>query len=672
MPGKGRPARKKRSITAEDLYRLRIPTSVAISPDERRVAYTVERMDEEEKAYFANLWVCAIGTGETTQFTHGNVADSQPTWSPDGHHLAFVSRREKKLGVYVIAAAGGAEREVIELDGTVQDLQWAPDGKHLVFALRYNDSHYIKDEKQKKEPPVYRHITRLWYRLDGVGFLPKDTFQVFSLNVEGGALRQVTKGTRHNLLPHVSPDGRLIAYMSNRSRNPDLDWLKLDLFIVPLTGGKEKRVPTPPGPVFTPRFSPDGRTIAYLGHDRPDDWFAPLHVWKVGLGGRPRARDLMPGFDRTANDESITDSSDTHFSAPLIWSADGKRLFFLCSDTGATHLFSVPASGGRPTRIFKGRCHLKGVSIAGGTRRAAILYADLNNPGDIVICPTTYGAESKAVRHTNLNGFLRNEVRLGRTRDVTFRSFDGTEVHGWIVQPPDFKPGRKHPAILEIHGGPRAQYAYSFFHEMQYLAANGYVVLYANPRGGGGQGETWTAAIIGDWGGVDYKDCMAAADYLEKQPFVNRTRMGVTGGSYGGFMTNWIIGHTNRFRAAVTQRSVVDERSFVGSSDMGFHFKRSFSGWPWTNPEVYERCSPITYFKNVRTPVLVIHSEKDLRCNIEQAEQMFTMLKLLHRKVEMVRFPDEPHGLSRHGRPDRRIARLEWIVKWFDRYLKRS
>ncbi len=251
-----------------------------------------------------------------------------------------------------------------------------------------------------------------------------------------------------------------------------------------------------------------------------------------------------------------------------------------------------------------------------------------------------------------------------------FKSFDGTDIQGWLLYPPDFKPGRKYPSILEIHGGPRTQYAFSFFHEMQYLAAKGYVVFYTNPRGGSGRGETWAAAIAGGWGDLDYKDCMAAADYLEKQKFINPKKMGVTGGSYGGYMTNWMIGHTNRFAAAVTQRSVVDLKSFVGSSDMGYSLEREFEGWPWTNSENYESRSPLTYYKKVKTPVLIIHSEKDLRCNIEQKENDFRKLKALGKRVEMVRFPDEPHGLSRHGRPDRRIARLEWIVKWFRKYMK--
>ncbi len=664
---------KKRKLTAEDLYNLRIPTGLSLSPDEKKIAFSVERMDKKENKYFANIFIHGIEQGVSQQFTFGNHNDNCPVWSPDGKTLAFVSTRDKKVGVYLMPSGGGAERQLIELEGTVTRLQWTPDGKHLVFCLRYNDSHFIKDEKKKKEPPVYRHITRLFFRLDGEGYLPKDTFQVYAIDIASAKLRKITSGKRHNLSPAVSPDGRWIAYVSNRSRNPDIDSLRDDLFIIPFGGGKERRIETPAGPITAPAFSPDSRMIGYIGHDNPNDaWgVTNFHVWSVGLAGRPRARDLMPKFDRMAYDQSITDLSDVHETASLAWSADGKRLFFLSSDTGSTNLYYVPKAGGKPTRVFKGKCHVKAASFNGSNRVAALILADIDNPGDIVTCPTSYGAEKRMVRHTGLNPFLRREIRLSRTREVMFKSFDGTEVQGWLVTPPDFKSSRRYPSILYIHGGPRVQYAHTFFHEMQYLAAQGYVVLYTNPRGGAGRGEIWADAIAGGWGELDYRDCMAAADFLEKQRYINPKKMGITGGSYGGYMTNWIIGHTDRFAAAVTQRSVVDLSSFIGSSDCGWELEREFRGYPWTNRQNYDKCSPISYYEKVKTPVLIIHSENDLRCAIEQAEQMFVKLKVMGKKVEMVRFPQEPHGLSRHGRPDRRIARLEWISKWFNRYLRK-
>lgn len=662
----------RRPIKDTDLLRLNIPTSISLSPDESRVAWTVERIDDKENKYYANTWIRDLRTLETRQFTHGNWSDARPSWSPDGAQMAFVSTRDKKTGIYLMPAGGGAERKLIEIDGSIGDLHWTPDSKYLVFMLRYNDSHFIEDEKKKKEAPVYRHITRLLYRLDGEGWVPKDRFQVYALSIAGAKLRKITKGSRDNRSPVVSRDGRWVAFVSNRAKNQDVEMLRDDLFIIPFKGGKERRLPAPAGPKEMPAFSPDGKLIAYLGHDDPNDAWGVRnwHIWTVGVTGNPKARDLMPKFDRMVYDQSITDLSDVHFSGGALWSDDSKRIYFASSDDGVTNVYYVPRSGGKPTRIFKGECHIKGLSINGRTRIAAMIHADLNNPGEIITCPAEYGGEKKVTKHTDLNPILRTEIELGKTRKVKFHSFDGTEITGYLLTPPKFNPNRKYPAILEIHGGPRVQYASSFFHEMQFLAANGYVVFYTNPRGGSGRGETWADAIAGGWGDLDYKDCMAAADWMERQKFIDKKRLGVTGGSYGGYMTNWIIGHTNRFKAAVTQRSVVELKSFFGSSDVGWSLAREFDGTPWKNEENYEKCSPLAYFRNVKTPILILHNERDLRCNIEQAEQMFTMLKYLGKTVEFVRFPEEFHGLSRHGRPDRRVARLNWILKWFKRYLK--
>ncbi len=674
MPKKTRLIRrsKKRAIRADDLYRLRLPASIAISPDEKSIAYTVERMDESERRYFTNLHILDLSDNESTQFTHGDYSDRMPVWSPDGTRIAFVSTRDKKTAIYTISASGGSEKKIVELDAAISSLLWTPDGEQLIVCLRYNDSHFIKDEKRKKEPPVFRHVTRFFFRLDELGYLPHDMFQIYSLVISTGKLKKLTGGKRDNLSPALSHDGRWIAYVSNRTKDPDMESLKDDLFVIASNGGKERKISTPAGPIAVPVFAPDGKTIAYIGHDNPNDaWgVTNLHIWKVGVAGRPAARDLMPKFDRMTIDQSISDMGDVHDISPIFWSADSKRVIFVSSDTGVTNAYYVPASGGKPTRIFKGKSHVKAMSIAGRAKTAAIVYSDLSNPGDICTFPTNYGGENSLVKRTDFNPFLKKEVQQSKTKELFFKSFDGTRVQGFLTLPPNFNPNRRYPAILQIHGGPRAQYAFSFFHEMQYLAAQGFVVFYTNPRGGSGRGETWADAIAGGWGDLDYKDCMAAADYLENLKYVNSRKIGVTGGSYGGYMTNWMIGHTNRFKAAVTQRSVVDLRSFVGSSDIGFALDREFGGFPWNNEENYKSRSPITYFKKVKTPVLIIHSEQDLRCHIEQADQMFVMLKALGKKVEMVRFPEEPHGLSRHGRPDRRIARLEWISKWFNRYLK--
>jgi dipeptidyl aminopeptidase/acylaminoacyl peptidase len=302
-------------------------------------------------------------------------------------------------------------------------------------------------------------------------------------------------------------------------------------------------------------------------------------------------------------------------------------------------------------------------------RTLALVAVDPKSGGDLWTLEFGAGRKERPHKVTDVNRKLFRQIDIGTPQQVWFKSYDGTKVHGWILHPPKFNPRRKYPAIVEVHGGPRAMYCWGLFHEMQYLAASGYVVFFTNPRGSQGYGEAFTKAIIANWGGPDYEDIMAGTDALCKLPYIDRKRVGVTGGSYGGYMTNWIVGHTNRFKAAVTQRSVVNLVSFFGSSDFGWDLKEEFLATPWDKVEELVRMSPLTYVKNIRTPLLILHNENDLRCGIEQAEELYGCLKFLGRTVEFVRFPEEPHGLSRCGRPDRRMARLQFIKEWFDRYL---
>ncbi len=662
----------KRLLTKEDIANIKTLGGVALSPDESMIAFTVEHTSEDRRKYFSHLHVADLKAGDVRQFTFGEIKDSGPAWSPDGTQIAFISNRNKKTGIYVIAADGGEARKVVEMEGAFAFLNWTPDASELVFSFRFSDSHKIKDEEKKKEAPLFRHINRLFYRLDGSGFLPEDRFHIWKVEVASGKTTQLTKGKYDEAGTAVSPDGNSIAFVSNRSKDPDRDWFHDDLFLIPINGGKMKRIPTPKGPLGSPCFSPDGKKIAYIGHDNPDDsWgVTNLHLWTVGVTGKPAAKDLVERFDRPCIDSSIGDLGEGHEMPKPIWSKDSKRIFFLASDNGSTHIFYVPAGGGLPTRITKKPCHVKGFSLNGKTALIAAIVSDLNDPNRLVTMPAIYNGDAISKQLFQPNEDLLKEWKFPKTKEVWFKAHDGFELQGWLTTPPDFKSTKKYPAILEIHGGPKAQYGFTFFHEMNLLASQGYVVFYTNPRGGSGRGETFADANTGAWGEIDYLDCMAAADYLEKLKFVNPKKMGVTGGSYGGFMTNWIVGHTNRFKAAVTQRSVVNLESFYGSSDIGYSIEREFGVSPWKDPEHYRKYSPLTYARNVRTPLLIIHSEQDLRCGIEQAEELFAYLKMMRKKVEFVRFPEEPHGLSRHGRPDRRIARLDWILKWFKRYLK--
>jgi dipeptidyl aminopeptidase/acylaminoacyl peptidase len=299
--------------------------------------------------------------------------------------------------------------------------------------------------------------------------------------------------------------------------------------------------------------------------------------------------------------------------------------------------------------------------------RLVYFHGDMKDPGQVFLRDIAGGNERQLTR---VNADLLDEIDLGEIEEVWFKGADENDVQGWIITPPGFDPGKKYPSVLEIHGGPLVQYGNFFMHEFYYLAAQGNVVYFCNPRGGQGYGEAHSKAIWNDWGGVDYADLMVWVDYVANRSYIDPKRMGVTGGSYGGYMTNWIIGHTDRFSAAVTQRSVSNLISMYGSSDFNWAFQEEFGNIPpWEDMENYWRQSPIRYIGNAKTPTLVIHSENDMRCPIEQGEQVFVALKRLGVDTKMVRFPDEPHGLSRGGRTDRRIARLEQISSWFQLHL---
>jgi dipeptidyl aminopeptidase/acylaminoacyl peptidase len=674
---------KRRPVAIEDIAKLKFVRSPALSPDEETVVFVVETVSEDRKKYHSHLWRCRADGSELRQLTYGERNDSSPVFSPDGTMIAFVSKRGEYPGIHILPIDGGEARPLVEKDGVLTGLCVTPDSRSIVCSFRANDpppgegksgakDEKIADKKAKRETPVCRHITRLFYRYDGAGFNPKDGFHIWVFDVATGEGRQLTRGRFDELSPAVSPDGKLIAFVSNHRPDPDRDPQRQDLFVVPVKGGKVRRVPTPEGPVEAPSFSPDSSLIAYYGHTHPDGpWgVVPMHTWVVGKAGRPAARDLTPKFDREPIDLTISDTAEGFGMMPPHWSPDGRTLTILVSDTGATLPFQFPAKGGTPRPVFKGNHHVQGVAFGKRGRRAALLIGDAVAPSEIAVIST--GKRSSRPRIiTKINADWLASVHIAKPQEVWVTSTDRTRVQGWVLKPPGFRTGRKYPAVVEVHGGPRTQYGYTFFHEMQMLAAQGYVVYYCNPRGSQGRGQDFSGAIVNRWGTVDYEDVMAGTDWLMQQRYIDPKRVGVTGGSYGGYMTNWIVGHTNRFKAAVTQRSVVLLETFFGTSDLGWLWNHEFGGQPWENPEGYAQMSPLTYAKNIKTPLLIIHSENDLRCAIEQGEQLYLRLKYMRKTVELVRFPEEPHGLSRHGRPDRRIARLEHILRWFDKYLRR-
>jgi len=670
------PTRKKRRITAEDLYRFQLITDCQISPDGRNVVFCVQRVDEKTEKTYANLWIAPTDRGRAWQFTYGDQTDSQPKWSPDGSEIAFVSNRgdEKQPQIHVIPFHGGEARPLTDLKGEFDAFEWSPDGEQLVCQFRKKDKEDIEreeDEQKKKLGIVSRHITRILYKLDGSGFLPQDRWHIWTIDTHTGRARPLTDSDVYDESePQWSPDGKQIVFCSNHSEDPDLDPDAIDLFVISAEGGDLRKIETPVGPKGSPTFSPDGKWLAYFGQEGKGQWWKNTCLWIVPADSGGEAKNLTEKFDFDVSSATINDLPGHLPLTPPTWSNDGSRLYFQVSQHGNTVLKSVALDGDeRSLQTVIGDQGVVGsFSFDQEQPRLAYFHADMTDLGQVWVLDLATG-RSRKLTHVNEN--LLRARDLGEIEEVWFKGAADNDLQGWILKPPDFDESKKHPSILEIHGGPQAQYGNFFMHEFYYLAAHGYVVYFCNPRGGQGYGEEHTKAIWNNWGTVDYDDLMAWVDFVQQKPYIDPTRMGVTGGSYGGYMTNWIIGHTDRFQAAVTQRSVSNLISMYGSSDFNWSFQMELGDEPpWENLENYWRQSPLKYIGNAKTPTLVIHSEQDLRCDMEQGEQIFVALKKLGVDTEMVRFPDEPHGLSRGGRTDRRIERLSHILRWFDRYLR--
>lgn len=668
---------EKRPIHADDLYQLKLVADPQLSPDGQLLIFPVQRVDRNTEKKYYDLWLANTETGALQQFTYGDYSDTHPRWSPDGRFIAFFSNRqnEKQMQLYVMPVAGGEARPVTDMQGSFAGFEWSPDGTQFVTQFRKKDETAVareKDEQKKKLGVVARHITSLDYKFDGAGYLPAEKWHIWTIEAASGQATQLTDGDYYESEPTWSPDGSQILFGSNRHAQPDLNPDAAEFYLMPASGGEMTEIVISRegcnGRKYSPRFSPDGSRIAFMGRVRSGHWYQNTGLFVVPTaGGTPT--NVSAGSDLHLSTATLTDTGSGTNQTPPTWSNDGQTIFIQATDKANQPLLAFAADGSGYEYVLNEAGLIGSFSFSQDQTKMGYLWGTVDTLGRAYLRDMTTGATKEL---TTFNEEWMGDLEWGNLEEVWFDGPDGNELHGWILKPPGFDESQTYPSILEIHGGPMTQYGRAFMHEFHFLAGNGYVVYFSNPRGSQGYGEAHAGAIANQWGTVDYADVMAWADYIAKQPYIDTERMGVTGGSYGGYMTTWIIGHTNRFKAAVAQRVVSNFLSFYGSSDMNWATENlgTFPGQPWNDTENYWQQSPIAFIGNATTPTLLIHSEQDLRCDREQGEQVFVALRRMGVDSELVLFPEESHGLSRIGRTDRRIQRLEHMLRWFEKYLK--
>ncbi len=657
-----------RAVDIEDILSVRFPHDPAVSPDGTRVIFALGRLDYESNEIRSALWIVPAGGGPALQFTAGEGRDAKPMWSPDGRQIAFLSTRGgKRLGrkkaaaqLWVIPASGGEARQLTFFRHGAAQPAWSPDGTALTFVSRGN---LERPEQREDEELIVREIRRAKYKFDGSGFLdgPAHVWTVTADGVTPPA--QITEGEYDYEFPVWLNDHEIVC-VASRAADADLTLIR-DLWAVDIRTREMRQLTQHSGPCVSPARSPDGRWIAFIGHDLHAATATNMGVFITPAAGGP-VTNLTAGFDRSVGAAVGSDVRIAPLVPSIAWTGEGDAILFPATDAGQTHLYAVRLTDRNVRQLTSGEEVVNDFDAAGG---ATVVQR---------IGPASFDElwlvnDDRSTQLTRVNDGLASQVVMRAPERFSYTGVDGWPMEGWVLTPPGFDSSRRYPAVLRIHGGPHAAFGDACSHHGQVLAARGYVVVSTNPRGSQGYGEAFTRAVLGDWGGKDAQDILLGLDAVIARGFVDPGRVAVTGGSYGGFMTNWMITHTTRFRCAVTEVCVSNLHNFYGTSDIGASWGEfEWGANPWDDPQTLLAHSPIAFVRNVQTPVLITANEDDHRCPVEQSEQFFMALKKLGKEAVFLRFQGESHMMSSSGRPKQRIERLKRLLEWYATHLQES
>ena len=634
------------------VYRLATAGDPQVSPDGRRIVYSLAATDRESKQASSQLWVCDMDGGNPRRLTWSGKRDGGARWSPDGRQLAFVSDRVEKSGIFVMPVDGGEARELTRHRQPVGDLAWSPDGRQIAYTTLYDPENPDEDEPPKDAAPPVRVTRRIDYKQDNRGYLNDKRSQVFVVDVESGARRMLTCDPVDHNFPQWSPDGRRLA-----AQVPNRNGMCAQLAIIPAGPGELKLVGPEMGVVSTWSWSPSGDRIVFAG-DTKQTWQTDFFVYDVAADTLRRITDDL---------ECLPEAGFPTIQppAPPVW-LDDRRVLFHALRAGASGLYVLDLGDGSVELLHAWQALNVGMSVDAGRRYVVQAHASLAAIGEIAVFDRESGQASVISHH--------NEPLLTESPPATWEKLevhrDGFTIDAWVLRPPDFDPSRRYPVVLDVHGGPNGFYGYGFNPFQQLLATNGFVVVFANPRGSSSYGRSFTQQVTRDWGGEDFLDLMTIVDRVLDFPYADPARTGIWGYSYGGYMTAWTISQTHRFRAAVCGAPCFDLESMYGTSDISHTFgDLQWGGPPHQDREWYATHSPSNFAHNTRTPTLIIHGEADERCPIGQGEQMFVALKKAGCEVKFARYPGGSHLFLRTGPPEHRQDVLARTLRWFKEHL---